>query len=283
MNINAIKERSSQTISFKDIRGKEVYPGDIIVFPISSHAMVQAMILNFNPKSIKCISLNKCAYNTFADFLKVTSFYDAEELKQWEDLKNKYLNNKKIQEETRIKNGYISIFFKNKDNCGFAYSKVFSNPGKSINISNIKDALSWINDYKEYEFYFFTKNMTFEKNIKYSNIYIGTDNSWFNIYMSYKNTEFVPNKLYFAHNRYTPTSLHKFNEDTPNFEEKNGSLRSFFYDKLENFKFSFTENKSYSKDDIQFFPLYRFNLNVNKLQHLKSALEYQLNEFFKHN
>ena len=291
MNIDKLKERSSQNIIIKDIRNKEVYPGDIIVIAKSNASLTPVMILKMNPKSIKCITLKESEFNYFGDFIKITSFYDKEEIDQWNLIKDKYFSSKEKEKAERIKEGLIMFFFKDikLNKCGICYSKVFSEPGKNINLKNVKNAISWTKEQPDKEFYVFTKSMVFEKDVKESEIFVGLDNTFHNYYISLYRPLLEPNKFYYA----SKSAYRSFEEvkRTPNIEKKNSRDFECYYIynrysefNKDIFKYILTSDIEITIDTIKYLPIFRFIENrwgsLDKTRLFGEALLRKFDEYF---
>lgn len=291
MNIDKLKERSSQNIIIKDIRNKEVYPGDIIVISKSNCSLIPVMILKLNPKSIKCITLKETEFNYFGDFIKITSFYDKEEIDQWNLIKDKYFSTKEKEKAERIKEGLIMFFFKDIkiNKCGICYSKVVSDPGKNINLKNIKNAISWTKEQSDKEFYVFTKNMLFEKDVKESEIFVGLDNTFHNYYISLYRPLLEANKFYYA-SKSTFKTLEEV-KSAQNIEKKNSLEfeRYYIYNRYSSFnkdlfKYILTSDIEITTDTIKYLPVFRFIENrwgsLDKTKYFGEALFQKFEEYF---
>lgn len=202
MNFDKLKDRIT-TKPIKDIMGKDVYIGDIVVIPGGGKNLTKAMVFSISEKSdnYKLISSSGNVFNCKSECIKINDFYELSELKEWEDIKQKYISKKENDAANLVKQGVVLFLFYDKINNkpGITYSIVESVPGKNISSLNIKESIKWIENYKDIDFYIFTKNNDFIKNPKISDIFIGTSNTFYNEYIRVKNSTFKEKHFYYAH------------------------------------------------------------------------------------
>jgi hypothetical protein len=111
-----------------------------------------------------------------------------------------HISKKEDDANNLVKQGVVLFLFYDKINNkpGITYSKVESVPGKNISSLNIKESIKWIENYKDIDFYIFTKNNDFIKNPKISDIFIGTSNTFYNEYIRLNNSIFKEKNFYYA-------------------------------------------------------------------------------------
>lgn len=263
MNLANLKERSTQSNIFKDIRGKDVYPGDMIVIPSSNSELTTVMVIAINPKSLKCVTINSRVFNVFSEFLKITDFYDKSELDKWQDIRDTYFKNKAEQKANYVKEGTIHFFFYDKvlNRCGITFTEVKSKPGKNFSAADIKESIEFVKDYPEKEVYVYTKDNTIEllSDVKPSNICVGTDNTF---YWYYKNTEIYPNIFYYAYKSNIRTAYDL--ENVTNYMKRGAGIPGYCKWKQREFferscKYAFSGDINITRDSVWLFPFIKFS------------------------
>lgn len=264
MNLTNLKERTTQTNIFKDIRGKEVYPGDMIVIPASNSELAAVMVIAINPKSLKCVTIKSRVFNVFSEFLKITDFYDKSELDKWQNIRDTYFKNKAEQKANYVKEGTIHYFFYDKvlNKCGIAFTEVKSKPGKNFSVADIKESIELLTNYPEKDVYVYTKDNTIEllSDVKPSNICVCTDNTF---YWYYKNTEIYPNIFYYA---YKSNIRNEYDlKNVTNYMKTGAGFPTYYTWRPRDFferacKYAFSSDINITKDSVWLFPFIEFSV-----------------------
>lgn len=136
MDISKIQTRAIQKEKKFDIRGQELYSGDIVVASTGNGSLSTYIITEFTPRAIRLANVKdtKSDFLYFGDVLRITNLLDEYEIKNYELAKNSIINNKRITKETRIIERTIMYLFYDKDTkeYGLYPTTISSRPGKNI-------------------------------------------------------------------------------------------------------------------------------------------------------
>jgi hypothetical protein len=136
MDISKIQTRATQKEKKFDIRGQELYSGDIVVASMGSGSISTYIITGFTPRAIRLANIKhtNSDFLYFGDVLRITNLLDEYEIKNYELAKNSVLDNKRVAKETRIIKKTIMYLFYDKDTkeYGLYPATISSRPGKNI-------------------------------------------------------------------------------------------------------------------------------------------------------
>lgn len=158
MDISRIQTRAIQKEKKFDIRGQELYPGDIVVASSGNGSLSTYVITGFTPRATRLanVKYTHSDFLYFGDVLRITNLLDEYEIENYELARKLVISNKNIAKETRIIERTIMYLFYDKDTkeYGLYPVNISSKPGKNIGKKDMRAHFAQLQElYPNFDFY----------------------------------------------------------------------------------------------------------------------------------